>query len=404
MPRERRKVHVGRALVLLGLVFAAILGAWTAIQGPVTVYRIVVHGDTTIEDHKLYPFRPLAPSPRPFRFKETPRPELARVTVAGLGDVDLAAFLGQSDTIALLVLKGDRLLFERYFRDHERTRISQAFSASKSILSLLIGAAIDDGLIRSVDDVVTDYVPELARAGFEKVRIVDLLQMNSSIDYVEDDNPFGQHVRFNYTPKLEAEILSLRVKPARDGGFVYKSGDNALLGLILKRVLRAKTITQFTQERLWDPLGMEHAGLWSLDDDGGMEKTWCCISATARDFAKIGALCRDGGQWLGQSIVSSKWIEDSTKTGPYSAAQWPPANSAAGFRNFGYQWWLLDKARGDFTARGKDGQFIYVDAARDVVVVRLGYSIGRYNGRALGTTDWMTLFQALADKAASLQL
>jgi CubicO group peptidase (beta-lactamase class C family) len=190
----------------------------------------------------------------------------------------------------------------------------------------------------------------------------------------------------------------------RDDRFVYKSGENALLGLILERALKGKTITQYTQERLWTPLGMEYGGLWSLDREDGLEKTWCCLSATARDLAKIGVLYREGGQWQGRAIVSKKWVDDSTRSGPYSAEQWQRTEYGAGFWNYGYQWWLVNEARGDFIARGKDGQFVYVDAAHGVVVVRLGYGLGERNGKALATTDWLALFRAVADKAATLDL
>ena len=402
MPVLRRARYALWSLAGLCLVVAAYLGVWAIVQGPVTVYRIVVNGTTTVDDYKLYPARPLTASPRPHRFQETPRPELERLPVPGFAGSNLGDFLARTDTIAFVAIQGDRLLFERYFHGRDRSSISQAFSTSKSILSFLVGAAIGAGLIGSVDDAVTRYVPELAAAGFGKVRIADLLQMKSSMDYVENDNPFGRHVRFNYTNHLESEILALRVKPVPDDRFIYKSGENALLGLILKRALKGKSIAQYTQERLWDSLGMEYGGLWSLDREGGMEKTWCCLSAAARDFAKIGVLYRDGGMWEGKALVSKKWIDDSTRQGAYSAEQWKRANVSPAFWNYGYQWWLVDQARGDFTSRGKDGQFIYVDPARGVVLVRLGTRNGMIDGKALRDSAWMALFQVLADKMETL--
>lgn len=403
MAGSRRWTYAKWTVVGLCAIVLAVMAISLVMQGPVTVYRIVAHGDSTIEDYKLYPFRALAASPRPFRFTEALRSELTRVAIDGRGEIDLVEFLEQSNTIAFLVIQGDRLQFERYFRGHDKTKVSQVFSVSKSILSILIGTAIDDGLIGSVEDVVTKYVPQLASGGFAKVRIVDLLQMNSGMEYRESDNPFGQHVRFNYTPNLEAEILALHVRSLPDDRFVYKSGENALLGLILERALKGKTITQYAQERLWTPLGMEYGGLWSLDREAGLERTWCCVSLTARDLAKIGVLYRDGGKWQGHALVSKKWVDDSTGSGPYPAGQWRRSEHGAGFWNYGYQWWLVDKTRGDFTALGKGGQFLYVDAAKGVVVVRLGYDMGKPGGRVLNADDWLRLFQALADKSASLR-
>ena len=152
-------------------------------------------------------------------------------------------------------MRGDTVVSERYFSGHGPAAISQAFSASKSVLSILVGAALQDGIIRSVDQSVTDYVPELSGRGFDDVSILDLLHMKSGMDYVENDNPFGIHVRFNYTPRLEDEILALRHSGGKPNRFIYKSGDSALLALILKRALGGKTITQYTQERLWGPAG-----------------------------------------------------------------------------------------------------------------------------------------------------
>ena len=119
------------------------------------------------------------------------------VTIDGVGEVRLDDLLETSDTIAFLVIKNDIILYERYLQGHTQSALSQAFSTSKSIQSILIGIAIDDGHITSVDQPVTDFVPELHEGGFDSVSIKDLLQMKSSMDYEENDNPFGEHVRFN---------------------------------------------------------------------------------------------------------------------------------------------------------------------------------------------------------------
>lgn len=402
MAGGRRLKRIGMAAGLGVLLLATgVLGTWMAVAGPVTVARIIAFGDTTIEDHARYPGRALRASPRPHRFETRPRADLAQVSAPGWGTVVLADVLNASDTVAFVVVHGTAVIAEHYAVGHGPLRIAQTFSVSKSVLSALIGMAIDDGLITAVSDPVTRYVPELRSAGFASVRLQDLLWMRSNVDYVEDDTPFGRHVRFNYTTHLENEILALRVKPEPDARFVYKSGDNALLGLVLRRALGDRTITQYTQERLWTPLGMASDGVWSLDADGGLERTWCCLAATARDLARFGALYRDDGVWEGRRLLSAAWIRASTASGPYTPAQWDGPGVTAGFWNYGYQWWLVDPARGDYMARGKDGQFIYVDPGHDTVIVRQGRSLGAFQGRRLTTTDWVALFQALADRAAT---
>lgn len=379
------------------LVFVLAMGVWMVVQGPRTVLRVVIHGDTTIQDFTLYPSRPVAAGSGAAPLESVTT--LSTVASGPFGRVELQAVLEATDTISLIVVHGERIVFEGYGRGHGAGQISQIFSASKSVLSILIGAAIEDGFIGSVEDPVTRYVPELSQNGFDSVRIEDLLHMRSNADYVENDNPFGEHVRFNYTPNLEREILALTVRSEADPGFVYKSSDNALLGLILSRALGDMSIATYTQDRLWQPLGMQDDALWSLDDDDGLERTWCCFSASARDLVRLGMLYRDGGRWRGTEIIPGDWVTASTQEGGYLADAWSGARFAGGFWNYGYQWWLIDPDRGNFTARGKDGQFIYVDPEMDVVIVRQGFSFGSYGGDGITPPDWISFFEALAETA-----
>ena len=227
------------------------MAIWSVVTGPVTVYRVITRGDTTVYDYKRFPGRSLTPSPVPYRFdvdlQDGLLPETIHLDISGGKTFD--DLLETSKTLAFLIIQDDVLVFEYYGNGHSESAISQIFSTSKSILSILVGTAIDDGLITSVKDPVTKYVPELAGAGFENVTIENLLNMQSNMDYFENDNPFGEHVIFNFTNHLEDEILGLRVLTKPDRQFRYKSGDNALLGLILDRTLGDKTITQYIQER-----------------------------------------------------------------------------------------------------------------------------------------------------------
>lgn len=259
------------------------------------------------------------------------------------------------------------------------------FSASKSILSLLIGAAIDDGFIASTDTSVTEYVPELAGGGFDLVTIEDLLRMDSSMDYIEDDNPLGPHVRFNYTTDLRSEILDLAVKPEPDPEFRYKSGDNALLGLILERALEGHTVTGYLEERLWHPLGATSAGSWNVDTDDGFERTWCCLAMTARDLARFGQLVLDDGVWQGERLLSHDWLIRSFERG-FTAERWPDYFSGSPVANYGFQWWLLED--GSPLALGKAGQYLYIDPVHDVVIVRLGED--------QGDVSWARLMQEIS--------
>lgn len=347
------------------------MGAWAWALGPDAWWRVVTHGTTTVWDHLDYPGRSTAPSPepQPWRVAEGPEPVVTRD-----GEPQpIGAVLAEHDGLAMVVVREGTIVYEWYAPDHDATTPSMVFSVTKSITSLLIGAAIDDGLIGSVGDPVTEYIPELAAAGFDAVTIENALRMDTDSTYVEDDNPFGVHVEFNYTSDLEADILGLAVRDEPHEGFVYKSGDNAILGLILHRLLAPESITAYLQRRLLDPLGVEHAGIWSTDHEDGLERTWCCLALTARDLARIGEMALDGSAVDGRQLIPAEWLAASFAPA-YDPSEWPADYAGSALTNYGYQWWLVDGSAA--VALGKDGQYLYVDPSRDVVIVRTGTSQG----------------------------
>jgi CubicO group peptidase (beta-lactamase class C family) len=298
-------------------------------------------------------------------------------------DVPFDAWLADHKTVAFLVIRRDTILYERYFKGYDTTHVHPSFSMAKSVVSMLIGTAIADGFIRDVQQPITDFIPELKASGFEVVTIEHVLQMTSGIDFSESYvNPFGTVAKFYYGRQLTKYTLDLKLKRPPGAMWEYVSGDTQLLGLLLERALRAKgdqrTLTQYLSDRIWTPLGMEHASSWSIDHKGdGIEKAFCCINAPARDFAKLGSLYLKKGSWRGQQLVPQAWVETSTKAST--------TNGGVGF--YRYQWWL-PSSEGDFNAEGILGQFIYVDPSRDLVMVRLG---GAYGG-----LDWPNVFRSLA--------
>jgi CubicO group peptidase (beta-lactamase class C family) len=393
----RRIAWLAGALVgIFMLTFAALLVTWAYrggfAAGFTAMARLLQNGPTQIDDFRYYPARRLQASGSPYLFRESggmwSLPELVEV---GEGpQLGLEEVLYGNDTIAFLVVKGDELVYERYYQGHSREEMSQSFSASKSVTSALVGLAIQDGYLHAVEQRVTDWVPELLGRNFENVTLEHLLTMRSGSTYVENDNPFGVHVLFNYTPELEKMILDFRTAAEPGQGFQYKSGDTALLALALSRALAPQTISGYMQERIWDPLGMEYDAVWTVDREDGLEKSWCCLAATARDFAKLGMLYLRRGDWNGQQILPAEWIERSTR-GAFASEVWDEDFRAAGLQNYGYSWWLASEEEGDYLALGKDGQYIYVNPTADTVIVRLGWSQGD-----LPTSQWLRLFQFLS--------
>ena len=378
-----RRTNPYTAAFLYGLI--ALVIWWVVVAGPVTVYRTLVYHFSGIDDHRIFPQRKLTAAPLAFRFRESVNSEnnFPRVSVGGRKDVSLADFLEDTETTAFLMVRDDAILVERYFNGYERSTLSLSFSIAKSVLSLLVGCALSDGYLHSIDQPVTDFVPELTAKGFAAVTPRHLLQMTSGIDYTENDFPFGLHVRFYYTNRFEEEILKLRLREPPGSRFLYKSGDAFLLTLVLRRALGHKSITEYTQERVWSPLGMEHDGAWSVDHaPDGLEKTGCCLAATARDFAKIGRLYLNKGQWDGRRIVPEACVTESTRIDTTKGRAW----------EYQYMWWLVSPDRLDFMATGHLGQFLYVNPVSKVIVVRLGKGLG-----GLSLEEWKAVFVSLSD-------
>jgi len=349
-----------------------------------TVGRFVVYNFANITDHKKFPSRPLVSGETKFQFEvdtvvKTPK----TMTVVRRNRVDSLSFgeaLESLNSVAFLIIQNDTKRYEEYFQGYSEESVIASFSMAKSVTSILIGCAIDDGLIQSVDEPVTSYIPELADHGFDKVSIKHVLQMTSGLKFNESYiNPFGHAASYYYGRRLEKKTLNLKLKEEPGQGFDYVSGNTQLLGIILERALKTKTVTEYFQEKLWTPLEMEYDGSWSIDrKNDGIEKTFCCINARARDFAKIGRLYLNKGNWNGTQIVSEQWVDESTQVD----------TSDGSSRGYQYQWWL-PSTKGDYMAQGILGQYIYVNPSKNLIIVRMG--------KSGGGLDWSELFMQIAE-------
>jgi CubicO group peptidase (beta-lactamase class C family) len=204
--------------------------------------------------------------------------------------------------------------------------------------------------------------------------------MTSGIEFNESYfNPFGDAASFYYGRNLRKEIAEMKSKTEPGTKFAYASGNTQLLGLVLERALKGKTVTTYLQEQLWGPLGMEYDASWSIDrKTDGLEKTFCCLNARARDYAKIGRLYMNKGNWNGKQIVSENWVNESTKLDTSNGSP----------RYYQYQWWIPTPNE-DFMAQGILGQYIYVHPTKNLIIVRLGKTEGK--------ADWWSIFTSLAE-------
>lgn len=344
---------------------------------------MLIYNFSDIKDYKRFPSRELKPSDEPFHFPESDGKSFAakdiRVTHNNRHEF-LDSLLGMSNTVAFLVIHHDTIHYERYFHKYQKESLVASFSAAKSFTSALIGIAIADGYIKSVNDLMIDYIPELKGREMDDVRIRHILQMTTGIHHLESYyNPFAGVAKLYYGRNLHKQITKLTKEYATGMYFKYKSINTQLLGEILVRAT-GQSLTSYMNEKIWGPIGMEYPATWSIDQrKNGMEKAFSSINATARDFAKFGRLYLKKGNWNGKQVVPKSWVEESTMIDAQNGAAW----------YYQYQWWLPSR-NGDFMANGHLGQYIYVNPAKDLVIVRLGKNEGKVN--------WGKAFVEIADQ------
>ena len=286
--------------------------------------------------------------------------------------------LKRSETSAFLVIQDDQLVVERYLGS-TREDMHTSFSVAKSFNSALIGAAIADGFIHSLNDRVIDFVPEIAGRGLDDLTIRNLLRMDTGIRYRSENEilaPFSDDALTYYPPDLRQVALGVQAGKTPVGeAFHYNNFHPLLEGIILERAT-GMPVAEFLQEKIWKPMGAEFPASWSMDSDSsGFEKMESGINARAVDFARFGLIYLHNGFWNGQQILPADWVAASTQPDPSDQRvfeqyeMWP---QLGGY--YGYHWWGLRNADGtyDFMAHGHLGQIIYVAPRKNIVVVRLG--------------------------------
>jgi CubicO group peptidase (beta-lactamase class C family) len=383
--RVRRWLLVaGSVLVLLVTAVLGVYGwAWLSTDES-TIARAMIWGESDVGDQHRFPARRIPADARATPLSAGPKVDLV---LSGKGS-ELDEFLRETDTLAFVVVHHDRLVRERYFGGSTRESLLTSFSVAKSFVSTLVGIAIDAGLIRSVDDPVTDYLPELAARDprFRQITLRHLLTMSSGIRYQEGGGfpwPFGDDTYTYYGVDLRDVALNRpRIAGPPGFGWQYNNYHPLLLGLVLERTT-GTSVSDFMARRLWRPLGAEADATWSLDSErSAFEKMESGVNARAVDYARFGLLFLHDGEWNGTRIVSKDWVRSATRADT-------PADLAYGYRYF---WWLDVERSGRFYAMGKYGQFVYVAPDADAVVVRLGRSSG------VGNVTWLATFRDVIDQ------
>ncbi len=276
-------------------------------------------------------------------------------------------FLKDSWTTGFLVIQNDTIVFEGYFLGNTESTRTISWSMAKSFISALFGIAVHEGYITDITQNVEEYVPELKGTAYEGVRIKDVLQMSTGVhfnedygDFYSDINKWGRGFALGDSQDAFAATLEREVEPGTINHYV--SINTHALGMILTRAT-GRTITDYMQEKLYDPMGMEYDGYWLLDDEN-MEVALGGLNLTMRDYAKIGSLYLHNGYWNGKQIVPAAWAHSSVTP---DAPHLQPGTSFG----YGYQWWIPKGNVGEFMAIGVYNQNIYVNPATKTVIVKL---------------------------------
>ena len=314
--------------------------------------------------------------------------------------VDTQDYLRSTFTDALLVLHRGQMNHEYYGNGFTQQDHHLSWSVSKSIISALFGIAVEDGKIKSIEQNVTDYLPGLAGTGYDHVRIKDVLQMSSGVafnedyaDFNSDINVFGRYFALGTPLAKFIERLKREHEPGTFNHYV--SMDTQVLGMILTKAT-GRSITDYMNEKLWSPLGAESEAYWNVDSTG-MEFAFGGLNATARDYAKVGQLYLDRGTWQGKQLVPQAWVKASVTP---DAPHLMPGKRANALRKegYGYQWWIPLGSKGEFSAQGVYGQYIYVDPKHDVVIVKLS-SHAKWKDQQEFTRDHdYALFRRIAEQ------
>ncbi|MGV3478903.1 MAG: serine hydrolase domain-containing protein [Sphingobium sp.] len=280
-----------------------------------------------------------------------------------LGPGDPAgAYMAANNVAGLIVVQDGKVRLERYTRGHSRDGRYTSFSVAKSLTSTLVGAAVQDGFIKSIDDPVTRYIPELAGSGYDGVTVRQILTMTSGVrwneDYTDPNSAVASMYKVPPRPGEDATIAYLRTLPreaAPGSKWVYKTGETNLIGVLVSKVT-GKTLARYAEEKIWRPFGMERDLFWMVDA-GGQDIGGCCISVSLRDYARIGAFVLADGMADGKRVVPKGWFAAATNA--------QASTGRPGF-GYGYQWWT--NPDGSFQAQGIFGQLIYIDPARKLVI------------------------------------
>lgn len=358
-------------VISLALIIAALYITDTdyLIKAVRTIY-LKGHKTAYLEDYKHFDNKPLeigTPQPWPNHkdYNTVEATDKLKQTHKDLG------------TIAYVIIKNDSIWYEKYYDGFDENSKSNSFSMAKSYVSAMLGKAIMEGYIKSLDQPVCDFIPEYCEGKAAKMTVGDLSSMASGTNWDERYySPFSITTRAYFDDDLTKVVTGLKVVDEPGQAFKYASGDTQMLALVIERAT-GKKLYNYLSESFWKPLGCENQALWQLDsEEHDLVKAYCCIASNAKDFARMGKLYKDFGKWNGKQLLDSAFIVKSITPRFKESPE------------YGYGWWLKNiKDKSFFMMRGHLGQYVIVEPKDNIIIVRLGHKKSPDEGIGKFTND-----------------
>jgi CubicO group peptidase (beta-lactamase class C family) len=319
---------------------------------------------------ELFPSRLVPRAATPWQFKRAPEPPIFYNFKSDRFSIE--GYLARNPATGLLIAKDDTILYEHY--QYARTDSDRFLSQSmaKTITAMLIGIAVAESKIRSIDDIVSAYVPGLANTEYGSTSLRALLHMSSGVAFTENYDGSDDITRLSRDlfgepgkdPVASVAQFNTRVAPP-GSRWHYASSETEILGLVLRAAVK-EPVADYLRDRIWQPIGTEADASWAIDRTG-QEVTYCCFNAVLRDYARLGRLLAYDGAWEGRQLIPRQWLLDATTVQPSHAYLAPGA--ATPYFGYGYQTWLFPGAQRRFALLGIRGQLILVDPASKLVMV-----------------------------------
>lgn len=385
-PGSKKKVLI--ALVFCILILLSVL----LIYNPQFI-KIVYYQKPEVDTFKEFPVREMDASTDTWLFPIDTSKSQSKLIESFLvkngegKNLQFSEYFEKGSLLAFLIIKDDTIVYEKYSRGFSRETLSNTFSIGKSMISILVGKAIDLGYIANTDQKIIEFLPEFENVpNFDKITIEDLLNMKSGLKFsrVGDgaiSDLFSDEARLFYTSNLKRDLLKVEAETLPNTRWNYSNIDALILTWLLERATSMR-VTDFFEEEIWKPVGAEFKGSWGIDQTNGLENSSSSFQCTAIDLAKIGRLYLHRGKRDSIQIISEKWIERSTiieKNNLYNTAK---GNQLSTHQ---YYWWLPQKdCTGDYSAEGLRGQRLYVNPMENVIIVQFANSgFGGYPYRTI---------------------